>query len=204
MQEEAQHHKKPQRASSISAELAVHSAITTCSVCRAMDLLLALAYTSDQALQQVLEAGAMPVIISTSTAYADSVKRDSALQPDANTEPGETSDGPNDATSDTFSFVPTPNAVLAALSLCQVSTDDLLVCVCVSLALCACLCMSWILHTCRINVCVTGSSGDVRLSVCVCVVTCVCNIPTYCPSLHSLWCASVTSCLFMAGASSRT
>lgn len=85
-----------------------------------MDLLLALAYTSDQALQQVLAAGAMPVIISVVTAYADTVKRGSALQPDAATEPGEPSSGPSSSKPETFRFVPAPNAVLAALSLCQV------------------------------------------------------------------------------------
>ncbi|KAL3133077.1 hypothetical protein ABBQ38_006979 [Trebouxia sp. C0009 RCD-2024] len=91
---------------------------------RAMDLLLALAYTSDQALQQVLAAGAMPVIISVVTAYADTVKRGSALQPDAATEPGEPSSGPSSSKPETFRFVPAPNAVLAALSLCQVLAQE--------------------------------------------------------------------------------
>lgn len=85
-----------------------------------MNLLLALAYTSDQALRQVLAAGAMPVIISMITAYADAVKRGSALQLDADTEPGEASAGPSSANLDTFTFVPTPTAVLTALFLCQV------------------------------------------------------------------------------------
>lgn len=89
-------------------------------VCRAVDLLLALADNSDQALQQVLEAGAMPVIVTVITAYADSVKRSSALQPDADAETGEAIDAPSSRTPEAPSFIPTPTAVLSALSLCQV------------------------------------------------------------------------------------
>lgn len=64
----------------------------------------------------------MPVIITAITAYADSVERaSSALQRNAESEAGEAGDGPCSINNEVFSFVPTPSAVLAALSLCQVS-----------------------------------------------------------------------------------
>ncbi|KAL3149295.1 hypothetical protein ABBQ32_002108 [Trebouxia sp. C0010 RCD-2024] len=107
-----------------SQRLQLYPLLPLSSACRAMNLLLALAYTSDQALRQVLAAGAMPVIISMITAYADAVKRGSALQLDADTEPGEASAGPSSANLDTFTFVPTPTAVLTALFLCQVLAQE--------------------------------------------------------------------------------
>ena len=92
------------------------------AVCRSLDLLLALACDSDQALQQMLEAGTMPVILNTIASYAGSVQRSSALQLNADSEAGETGDGPSISNSKVVGSVPTPSAVLAALSLCQVRT----------------------------------------------------------------------------------
>lgn len=69
----------------------------------------------------MLEAGTMPVIITAITAYADSVGRASALQRNADSEAEDAGDGPSSSNNDVFSFVPTPSAVLTALSLCQVS-----------------------------------------------------------------------------------
>ena len=92
------------------------------AVCRSLDLLLAIACDNDQALQQMLAAGTMPVILNTIAAYAESVHRASALQLSADSEVGETDDGPHHSNDEVASFVPTPSAVLAALSLCQVRT----------------------------------------------------------------------------------
>lgn len=89
-------------------------------MCRSLDLLLAIACDSDDALQQMLEAGAMPVIINAITSYAESVKKASALQPSADREARDAADGPSSSNNEVFSSVPTPSAVLAALSLCQV------------------------------------------------------------------------------------
>ena len=89
-------------------------------ICRSLELLHAIAYNSDQALQQMLEAGTVPVITNVVTAYADSVQRASALQPDADPEAGEAGDGPSSDNSELFNSVSTPRVVLAALSLCQV------------------------------------------------------------------------------------
>ena len=81
--------------------------------------MLAIACDSDQALQQMLTAGTMPVIINAITSYAESVQRASALQLCADSEVGETGDGPS-SSNEVVSSVSTPSAVLAALSLCQV------------------------------------------------------------------------------------
>lgn len=62
----------------------------------------------------------MPVIINAITSYAESVQRASALQLSADSEVGETGDGPSSSNNEVVSSVSTPSAVLAALSLCQV------------------------------------------------------------------------------------
>ena len=84
--------------------------------CRSLDLLLAIAYQSDEALMRVLEAGIMPVIITVVTAYAESIETASALQPDADSEQDECP-----SSSDIGKCCHSPSAVLSALSLREVS-----------------------------------------------------------------------------------
>ena len=76
-----------------------------------------MAYESADASMRVLDAGIMPMVLDVVTAYAESMKRASALQPDADSEQD---DCPSSSHSDKLCH--SSSAVLSALSLCEVSS----------------------------------------------------------------------------------
>ena len=124
----------------------------------------------------MLEAGAMPVVMNAITSYAESVKKASALQPSADSGACEAADGPSSSNSEVCSCVPTPSAVLAALSLCQVRLKF-----CVSMRVClsdgisASQCISfYIMHisTCRSASGHMYVSLNISLSLCQCRTLC--------------------------------
>lgn len=76
--------------------------------------MLAISYQCEQTLQKILEAGILPVIINAVKAHVQSLRKDAALQPDA--EP------PCDSNGNKQGSAPAPGAVVAALSICEVSS----------------------------------------------------------------------------------
>ena len=84
--------------------------------CRALDLLLAVAYASQEGLQHILQAGVMAVVVNAVAIYTQSLKQVAALQHNADSD---TDDEPS--SSGLHRSAITPTAVLTALSLCEVS-----------------------------------------------------------------------------------
>lgn len=81
-------------------------------ICRCLDLLLSIAYKREETLQQMLEAGIMPVIINALRACTHALQQGAALQPGAQ--------DPPDSKDDTLGPAPTHAAALAALTICEV------------------------------------------------------------------------------------
>ena len=79
---------------------------------RCLDLLLSIAYKREETLQQMLEAGIMPVIINALKACTHALQQGAALQPGAQDPTGSNGDTPGPA--------PTHAAALAALTICEV------------------------------------------------------------------------------------
>jgi hypothetical protein len=81
-------------------------------ICRCLDLLLSIAYKREETLQQMLEAGIMPVIINALKACTHALQQDAALQLGTQDPPDSKDDSPGPA--------PTHAAALAALTICEV------------------------------------------------------------------------------------
>jgi len=81
-------------------------------ICRCLNLLLSVAYKREETLQQMLEAGIMPVIVNALKACTYTLQQGAALQPGAQEPPDSNDDIPGPA--------PTHVAALAALTICEV------------------------------------------------------------------------------------
>ena len=82
-------------------------------ICRCLDLLLSISYEREATLQQMLEAGIMPVIINALTACTHALQQGAALHSGAQQPPDSNDDTPGPA--------PTYAAALAALTICEVT-----------------------------------------------------------------------------------
>lgn len=96
----------------LACDVALHGKSVN-GIRRCLDLLLSIAYRHEETLQQMREAGIMPVIINALKACTHALQQGAALQPGAQDSPDSNDDTPGPA--------PTHAAALAALTICEVT-----------------------------------------------------------------------------------